>query len=417
MGRIWETEAHGEVTCQPGLLWLWAQTRGFKSQVGHSLAACFPSRPRVSPQAYGEGTHFPEPHDSLSPSTFLGPGLTGECATRSPPPVLECGPRVWPAHSRHRAAGGSPGAEDAGGYGPVPTGEWAWGSWQLTEVVPPRWDPGGYCPLGVPTVGLGCSQKPAVLAPGTPGAWVDGWPCTSPRQGAQRLWREWGAASEDTLCGGSLPVSQTGRVEAGPARGLGWPVHLPGPRFPSACSFLPLLPDVGSFPRPGLVTRAQSPAVSQAQHVAPRLPWASCCRCQPGPGSAVRPRSSHPDVRAQRTALGPFSGPPGLVATPLQPRPASQEAPVWCLLYAGPGPQPAPVAGELRVWEGSRLPGPSPEPWPCCPADPGGTGARAPPFTPGTGTDPLWPLGSWGGGTGDIARGASPQQHLLQELG
>ncbi|XP_049495481.1 transcription factor E2-alpha isoform X4 [Panthera uncia] len=34
-------------------------------------------------RAYGEGTHFPEPHDSLSPSTFLGPGLTGKGSERS----------------------------------------------------------------------------------------------------------------------------------------------------------------------------------------------------------------------------------------------------------------------------------------------------------------------------------------------
>ncbi|VFV46664.1 low quality protein: transcription [Lynx pardinus] len=34
-------------------------------------------------RAYGEGTHFPEPHDSLSPSTFLGPGLAGKGSERS----------------------------------------------------------------------------------------------------------------------------------------------------------------------------------------------------------------------------------------------------------------------------------------------------------------------------------------------
>ncbi|GAB5567477.1 transcription factor E2-alpha isoform X1 [Prionailurus iriomotensis] len=34
-------------------------------------------------RAYGEGAHFPEPHDSLSPSTFLGPGLAGKGSERS----------------------------------------------------------------------------------------------------------------------------------------------------------------------------------------------------------------------------------------------------------------------------------------------------------------------------------------------
>lgn len=58
--------------------------------------------------------------------------------------------------------------------------------------------------------------------------------------------------------------------EGHPVCGLGWPMHLQGLRFPSACSFLPSLPAVGTFPRQGPVSRAQSPAGSQALHVAPR---------------------------------------------------------------------------------------------------------------------------------------------------
>uniref|UniRef100_A0A8C0N9B6 Transcription factor E2-alpha n=1 Tax=Canis lupus familiaris TaxID=9615 RepID=A0A8C0N9B6_CANLF len=37
-------------------------------------------------RTYGDGTHFSEPHGSLSSSTFLGPGLGGECLVR-------CGPK------------------------------------------------------------------------------------------------------------------------------------------------------------------------------------------------------------------------------------------------------------------------------------------------------------------------------------
>lgn len=173
-----------------------------------------PTTACLRPHSWDLGSRVSVPHGPLPPCSSVAPG----CGRHTPGTVLqgallERGRRwLWPgAHGRMGS-----------------------GSWQLTEVVPPRWGPGGYCPLGVPTVGLGCSQKPSIPAPGTPGVWVDGWPCTSPRQGARRLRREWGAASEDALCGGSLPVSQTGRVEAGPARGLGWPVHLPGRRFPSA---------------------------------------------------------------------------------------------------------------------------------------------------------------------------------------
>lgn len=88
-----------------------------------------PSSLPVSLQTYGEGTHFSESHGSLSSSTFLGPGLGGECPwSTAPSPTPTWGPWSLISELKH-FLGSSPGAEGAGGCGglapPIPvSGGW-----------------------------------------------------------------------------------------------------------------------------------------------------------------------------------------------------------------------------------------------------------------------------------------------------
>lgn len=114
------------------------------------------------------------------------------------------------------------------------------------------------------------------------------------RQG-QPVWWEFG------------PISQTSRVRARPVCGLGRSVPLQG-LLPSACSFLLLLPDVRLFPRLGLVSRAQSPAGSQACRVMPRP-----ARRTGGEVGTVQTSPGAPAaVQARRTDSSPCSVPTGL---------------------------------------------------------------------------------------------------------
>lgn len=173
-----------------------------------------------------------------------------------------------------------------------------------------------------------------------------------------------------------------------------WPGAVCAPAgglLPSACSFLLFLPDVRSFPRLGLVSRAQSPAGSQACHVAPR----PARRTGSEVGTVQTSTGVPAAVQARRTDSGPCSVPTGLtgdtgfphgasISSSCQPHAASQEAPLWYLLYIGPEPQYPILAGGAeslggeatflgRAWTCCGVG------QPCCPADPWRKEAPKPP--------------------------------------
>lgn len=349
-----------------------------------------PSPPRPTAKAH---TSLSPTAASLRPHSW-DPGSRVSVRQCSPPPRPRCAPWRGRRTPGTRAVGISPRAEGIGGYGLVPA--------RLRSGVPATHG-GGPSLLAFgggpsPPCPDWDEDAPRGLCPGATGAWMDGGRHRSPRRGARSCEGRGEGQHPRTRRAARVCAHFPGRrAEAGPACGLGWPVHLQRRRFPSAGSFLPLLPDVGSFPRPGLVSSCV-PAPARGTQAALRFMLSPSAR----PSSVVGGGST------TRTC-GPCRGPTGLVAAPpLRPHPASQ----------GPNPNSVLPQGSERLgvkppsWAEPRAEAGRGALFPCSPqgkeatvyswdrADPSG----------------LWALGRWDRG---YSCGAAPGStcSAVQKLG